>query len=169
MSLPLHISLSAPLLLRTEQRAAFLTAATRAIRRACPRGSFDVALHGLDWASNAEGSRWFLAQRIARPPGDELNRLLHECNAVASEFGLSRLYSGGENKDGDMSERFHFSIGWTLKAPLASGTGLGQKTGPAHADHDKRQAVEDISVRVETVKVKIGNAVTAVELDARHA
>lgn len=121
--LPLHISLSRPLVLRTEDKDAFLNEITDALLRASS-SSFDVAVHDLSWFRNPGGHRSFLVLRVrssssssevvassssttstkdggapaaqGNPPlatNPELTTLLTWCNYVVAQYGQSRLYS----------------------------------------------------------------------------
>lgn len=47
----------------------------------------------MEWVSNYEETRWFLVLRVAKPNGDELNKLLHICNATVRKFGQLPLYT----------------------------------------------------------------------------
>lgn len=119
--LPLHISLSRPLVLRTEDKDAFLNQITDALLRAS--SSFDVAMHDLSWFRNPGGHRSFLVLRVrsssssevaassssatstkdggapaaqGNPPlatNPELTALLTRCNHVVAQYGQSPLYS----------------------------------------------------------------------------
>lgn len=184
--LPLHISLSRPLTLQKDQREAFSASLYDRIRRSDVR-SFHVPLSGLKWVSNWDKSRWFLVLGAERPAGDELNRLLWASNAIAEGFGLGKLYDGhsavgidlatqekprlpkrqkstvlGEKpKDFDRSDCFHFSLAWSLTAP--------EKMGPLISPEVEKcnRQVKGFSVTISTVKVKIGNAISVLDLSAR--
>ncbi|KAL2436732.1 hypothetical protein ABEF95_013629 [Exophiala dermatitidis] len=107
--LPLHISLSAPLVLRTDQKSAFqerlcdeLRKTTRSRITTDGRGGgnssrlgvrpFTIHVTGLDWVANQDKTRFFLVLKLSRPDKDELNTLLAVCNEVARRFGLQPLY-----------------------------------------------------------------------------
>lgn len=95
---PLHVSLSAPLVLQTLQRDAFQSAVESALQRASLH-PFAVRLASSPrWVSNADRSRWFLVVGLEPPPGNELNRLLHACNQVAEAWGMPRLYQGDRRR-----------------------------------------------------------------------
>lgn len=59
----------------------------------------------------------------------------------------------------DFGDHFHFSIAWCLKEP-EEGAGMGLE-----AIQRLMQDVEDMNVKLDSVKVKIGNVVTSLELD----
>lgn len=90
--LPLHISLSAPLVLRTEQKSGFSDALREAIKREC--WVFETRIRGVRWERNFDGSRWFLVLIIGSlgPFNRELNTMLASCNGIASKFDLPLLY-----------------------------------------------------------------------------
>ena len=128
--------------------------------------------------------------QVQKPPGDELNRLLTISNETAKAFKQPLLYidatpsamdldlhkscqltlPGKEawnktsftalhfqerlpsDKEPDMSSSFHISIGWTLEAP--SQDVIEEKT-------------MCIQVFVDTVRVKIGNSITAMPLSSQ--
>ena len=196
MPLPLHISLSAPLVLQTHQRDEFFNGILAAVkdvtntnesekRKECPK-AFDLHLDGLKWAPNHERTRWFLAAGIARPKQDVLNRLLKACNDVASIHGLPKLYAAMKESRAtaisegpftqrtpsdagqsipnefpeDYTDRFHFSLAWTLDTPTSiHRTGLISK---APQDLTK---LSEIVVSIRSVKVKIGNVIRSIPLD----
>ncbi|KAF2742617.1 hypothetical protein M011DRAFT_497434 [Sporormia fimetaria CBS 119925] len=93
--LPLHISLSRTLQIKTDDREVFVTKLTSKFQKSAVR-PFDVRFTHLKWVPNWERNRWFLVLGIERPPNDELNHLLEVCNAATSEFGFSGLYTGTE-------------------------------------------------------------------------
>lgn len=129
--------------------------------------------------------------RLEKAPQNDLNKLLHLSNRTVVGFGQPSLYVDssvcgqnlksqtlfvsrrktakrdpssssisrtGASNDVDMSSNFHISIGWTLAAPtqdmrqLLDGTGI---------------TFEAIKVEVDTVKVKIGNGITAISLGSK--
>ncbi|KAI9842290.1 MAG: poly(U)-specific 3'-to-5' RNA exonuclease [Sclerophora amabilis] len=106
--LPLHISLSGPIVLVTHERGPFLELLTESVRHSGVR-PFEVSFSSLDWAPNENRTRFFLVLRLAkanlstqpqsttssltsRSP-NPLNRLLHFSNAAAERFGQPPLYA----------------------------------------------------------------------------
>ncbi|KAI9668968.1 MAG: poly(U)-specific 3'-to-5' RNA exonuclease [Trizodia sp. TS-e1964] len=89
--IPLHISLSKPIHLLTDQREEFTELFTKSIKRSGVR-PFDVASTSVDWAANEDKTRWFLVLRLAKPSNDQLNLLLHVSNQVTARFGKDALY-----------------------------------------------------------------------------
>ncbi|KAI4152509.1 MAG: hypothetical protein LQ340_002878 [Diploschistes diacapsis] len=58
-------------------------------------GTFFITPIALKWVPNYPRTRWFLVLALARPEGNQLNKLLAACNKVARRFGQGELYSGG--------------------------------------------------------------------------
>ncbi|RFU28379.1 hypothetical protein B7463_g7959, partial [Scytalidium lignicola] len=187
-SLPLHISLSRPIGLSTEQKDAFLSSLQYGIKSSRIR-PFEISFTGLDWVPNFDKTRWFLVLRIQRPVGDELNKLLHICNAVAREYNQPPLYAESKptiaaaaNRDArkrrshtaerragpecesmviDVSDAFHVSIAWALESPLKE---VVERTRRVQGSGEFEDVREGIRVRTEEVKAKIGNVVTSIPL-----
>ena len=205
--MPLHISLSRPIVLLAHQRQPFVDNLTCAIsktslspcvhisRRVNPLLtkclSFKVAARGLEWVANYENTRWFLVLKLEKAPQNGLNTLLHLSNQTVVGFGQPSLYTdslqssvdgqwgkrqagnvrrsketrraassspmsgSGPSNDIDMSSNFHISIGWTLGAPTQ---GLRERLKTTGID------LQAIKIDVHTVKVKIGNGITAISL-----
>lgn len=124
-NLPLHISLSRPINLATDQRQAFIDRLTADMSRFSVRpyadssrlfivftyvwqwaGSFNISTHELDWVSNNENSRWFLVMRIKKPPINELNRLLQSANDAVTAFGQLPLYVQPESQPALLAKGF---------------------------------------------------------------
>ncbi|MCJ1361236.1 poly(U)-specific 3'-to-5' RNA exonuclease [Acarospora aff. strigata] len=191
--LPLHISLSRPVILLTPQRDNFLDLFKKAIERSGVR-PFEVSFKALDWVPNHENTRWFLVLRLERPRDDSLNRLLCISNKALGSFRQPPLYATREPEvkasaledrrrrgsydirslrsevvpgkeranviskqdEVDFSSHFHISIGWSLGSPPAVALELART-----ADLGELQKV---SIRFDAVKLKVGNAVTVVQL-----
>jgi len=118
--LPLHVSLSRPIGLATEQKDGFLTALERSVKSSGVR-PFKFTFAGLDWVPNFETTRWFLVLRLQRPGGDELNKLLRVGNRVVRDFGQPPLYVPPASSTSDEA-----MLGSTVKAPRH-----GDRTGRA--------------------------------------
>lgn len=119
--------------------------------------------------------------QVQRPGGDALNRLLRWSNRVCADHGLAQLYlappreaavtrsksrTSGDSRpvaqglEVDCSDKFHFSIAWTLQQP--------DNAEVLQHDSSVEDALENaatLSVEFESVKVKIGNTVTSLPLD----
>lgn len=133
---------------------------------------------------------------IAKPERDELNRLLNTSNQAAEVFGLPTLYTknnrravegirigpqkgspkrthvhqldsaqaGSGSVPQDRSEAFHISIAWVLDEPNTDSQAL-LKNADIVGFMDKE--VRDMIVEFGVVKVKIGNAISVIRLDAK--
>lgn len=153
-----------------------------------------MAVRGLEWVVNYEKTRWFLVLQLERAPQDGLNKLLHISNQTVTSFGQVPLYTNSldDSHDGqprkrqvanagrpkrttrvpvtsstnqsrgssdiDMPSCFHVSIGWTLGVPTQDLNDRLNTTG-IHS--------QTLKVDVNTVKIKIGNAITAVSLEPK--
>lgn len=177
--LPLHISLSRTLQIRTDDREGFLESLRASLRKAAV-SSFHFKFCSLKWFPNFERNRWFLVLGIQKPAHDELNKLLNACNEASKDCGQPELYVGGHG-DGPMandatvngdqmeedahdaaeevhrSDRFHVSIAWTLEEPT-----------PEHISKirtlDVAAFVRPPVASFDAVKVRIGNIVHNIDL-----
>ncbi|KAL9101563.1 MAG: hypothetical protein Q9163_003192 [Psora crenata] len=148
-ALPLHISLSRPMVLKGAQRQPFLALLDSRIRKSgmqpyvlcllpCSHfgyadvagNSFQVSTAGLDWVANHDHSRWFLVFRLNRAPNDSLNKLLRMANETAANFGQPALYEC--SVDGQNRHRKHKRPKGALQGQSARGIATGQtETGQA--------------------------------------
>jgi hypothetical protein len=183
-SLPLHVSLSRTLQLKTEDREPFLETLRTSLRRSAVR-AFNFEFQDLKWVPNFERNRWFLVLGIKRPAYDELNGLLYACNEAVESHGHPGLYTGGkgdgpmqDNKAGDDSKRrkvdevkpqkldyseyFHVSIAWNLAEPDAEWTTLVRTI-------DTSKYIQSPEAALDAVKVRIGNAVQSITLPTRRS
>lgn len=186
-SLPLHISLSRTLQIKTDRREDFLETLTSSLRKSAV-SPFDVRFASLKWVPNFERNRWFLVLGIEKPPSDELNRLLESCNAASEKCGHPGLYTGGEG-DGPMDQgdlrsakrrrmssakgavageaytpervdrtgNFHISIAWNLVEPAPEWVELAQSI-------DVSKLLKPPQTTFDAVKAKVGNAVHSIHL-----
>ncbi|CAG8037323.1 unnamed protein product [Penicillium olsonii] len=171
--LPLHISLSRPVVLRTEQRTSFTEKLQNSIKEShIP--PFKTRPNVLYWASNYEKTRWFLVFSVQRPLQNHLNRLLKLSNDALGQFDQPPLYAGSrahgqqqqassidEDNDtntGDFSGCFHISLAWSLSEPSSR-----DRDRLARID---LQALRDIQIGFDSMKAKIGNNVTSIPLDS---
>lgn len=173
--LPLHISLSRTLQIKTEDRESFLGTLDVALRRAAVQ-AFNYAFCGLKWVPNYERNRWFLVLGIEKPAHDELNRLLSTCNEAVLRSGFPALYAGGkgdgpmennsptarspEGGDVDRSDRFHVSIAWNLEEPDPQWVDLVQ-------DLDVDSHIRAPQASFDVVKARVGNVVHNFDLKTR--
>ncbi|KAH8596690.1 U6 snRNA phosphodiesterase Usb1 [Bisporella sp. PMI_857] len=182
-ALPLHISLSRPIGFSTDRKDDFVVALDRAIKSSGIR-PFQIQVSDLDWVPNFEKTRWFLVFRIKEPETNGLNKLLHICNDVVQNYDQPPLYvdavvrttpkkkhtqhiSRRNSKDiykelQDRSNAFHFSIAWTLKPPDKDLLEATEAMVPRNL-----QAAQEIDVKVDEIKAKIGNVVTGIHLQSQ--
>ncbi|KAK4935052.1 poly(U)-specific 3'-to-5' RNA exonuclease [Elasticomyces elasticus] len=165
---PLHISLSAPLVLQTDQREAFEEDISTRIARSRLK-AFTVHVTGLDWVANHDKTRFFLVLKLGKPANNELNKFLSACNATAKQFELPMLYTdestlsvpdasnGGEQQEArDRSDAFHISIAWTLEEP-------DEQARAQLAELDQVE-LQHLQVSFSLLKLKIGNIVNDISL-----
>ncbi|KAF2187652.1 hypothetical protein K469DRAFT_628515 [Zopfia rhizophila CBS 207.26] len=187
--LPLHISLSRTLQIRTEDRETFLETLTSSLNKAAVK-TFPIRFTSLRWVPNFERNRWFLILGIAKPPRDELNKLLTACNQAAERRGHPGLYTGGKGdgpmdesvlkgnarkrkkeKDGfihintspdnaDRSEAFHISIAWSLVGPAPEWMALLETV-------NVKREIQSPKDPIDAVKIKIGNVIHNFALGAK--
>jgi U6 snRNA phosphodiesterase len=149
-------------------------------------------LRNLYWASNFEETRWFLAIQLQRPEGDELNKLLAVCNGTVEDYLQPPLYAtprstcqqspkanGRPRKYGrtnmsasssneeilDFSTLFHISIGWALERPSSS---VMDHTNSL-INNEGFESLRNVPVKVDTLKMKIGNIITSISLAPKAA
>jgi 2'-5' RNA ligase len=177
--LPLHISLSRTLQIRTENRDDFLETLKSCLRGAAVP-AFPFRFHSLKWVPNFERNRWFLVLGIEKPAQNELNRLLNACNQATRRHGQSGLYVGGHGDgpmeynavDGgpkaskerhaaeetvDRSDFFHVSIAWNLEEPDPECISDVRSI-------DVGKFVKPPQATLSVVKARIGNAVHSIDL-----
>jgi hypothetical protein len=172
--LPLHISLSRTLHIRTEDRDDFIETLKSCLRGAAVP-TFPLRFHSLNWVPNFERNRWFLVLGIEKPAQNELNRLLNACNQATRRCGHSGLYIGGhgdgpmenkfvegdpkakEEQKPDRSDFFHISIAWNLEEPDADCISDAR-------DIDVGKFVKPPLATFSVVKARIGNAVHSIDL-----
>lgn len=152
-----------------------------------------MKLSDLNCVSNSEKTRWFLVLRCRQSAENQLTALLKWCNGVCKELGLKQLYAAPrkaksstldgrkqvdmqlrQQDDEDRShrtasrrepdaDRFHFSIAWFLEQP--------SEIGGQSEDGDVEKALKEvfkICVRMDNVKVKMGNVITSLDLGKRR-
>jgi len=116
---------------------------------------------------------------MQKPKQDELSLLLRCCNVICEQRKLPTLYKhakqGGKvikaasaepltqpsaisRRENDHSDHFHFSIGWQLEEPTERQMDF-EGVSPTLLEE-----VRNIRVKIESVKVKIGNTISSVTL-----
>lgn len=186
--LPLHISLSRSLVLKTDQRDDFLQHATANLRDALVR-PFTVGSSKLEWYPNHDKTRWFLSLSVAAPKHNELNRLLDACNQAAASMHQPKLYVPIEGEAisksdckkrktsnlgvtddeqatltnsasiPDCSNFFHISLAWSLSPQKLDEEALSSNAS--------KSALSGLSTTFDVVKVKIGNVITPIALSKK--
>lgn len=185
--LPLHVSLSRTLQVKTDDRHVFLETLTTSLRESMVK-PFSLRFSHLKWVPNFARNRWFLILVSRKPPQNELNRLLDSCNRAARQTGHPGLYLGGigdgpmrrkasysqsqksakEFPNGtpanglDRSDHFHVSVAWNLAEPDAALIELVDNL-------DVSEYVAKLEPVFDAIKVKIGNNVHRVELGCKNA
>lgn len=182
--LPLHISLSRPFVLRTDQKDAFLADCTRNVPGAA--AAFALRVDALRWFRSPDSGRSFLVLRVvstaaaAGRRNPELAGLLERCNELVGGVGQPRLYARGvvergddedddddDDDDGDkrgkvVEDAFHVSIAWSFAEPTVE---IQERTAAIFAREDfQRDIVQGMTIPADQVKVKIGNVVTSIML-----
>jgi hypothetical protein len=171
VALPLHVSLSRPLTLKTEQKDGFLSSLRNAVSGSGVR-AFTTSLEQLQWHPNEDRTRWFLVLRV-EDRNHEFMKLLRACNSVADIYDQPRLYEDDGNKEPQrknqaatngegISKKFHISIAWSLQKPSEiADRDVSNGTDPLNS-------VRGLRVPFNEVKVRIGQDVTSVSLDAKR-
>lgn len=174
--MPLHVSLSRTLQIKTDDRESFLGTLRGSLRRAAVQ-AFNFEFHCLKWVPNYQRNRWFLVLGIKMPTHDELNRLLCACNEAAQKCGHPALYSGGKGDgpmetnsptarpqsvpdNADRSENFHISIAWNLTEPVSEWVSLVQSM-------DIGRHIRSPQAPFDVVKARVGNTVHNFDLGSR--
>ncbi|RCI13056.1 hypothetical protein L249_0693, partial [Ophiocordyceps polyrhachis-furcata BCC 54312] len=162
--LPLHISLSRPLSLRTANKDAFLDRLTQCVK-AIGVAAFSVSPCGLAWYKSPDSDRTFLIVRVASKTktgvNPQLTALLERCNTTVSLFGQPTLYQG--TRDEAVGVAFHVSIAWTFGLPGEEATLETLKL----FKHKQFSGMHSWQIDVSGVKAKIGNIVTHIPLAER--
>lgn len=169
VQLPLHMSLSRPLSLKTEQKDRFLDRlredpATSGVRE------FSIRPADLIWHPNENGTRWFLVLKLERNEGKELPKLLKACNQLAKGFDQPLLYEGSSRttpkaEEGyEDSEAFHISIAWSLRPP--SSRAIANPLGGLQqaVSSDLRERIGQTEIPFSEVKIRIGQDVSTIAL-----
>lgn len=184
--LPLHVSLSRPFVLGTEERDDFLPDVRDKIERS-RIGEFGLGVAGVEWHRTEESGRSFLVLRVRSCGGGarteaggrteageedegededgstnlnpELTVFLTRCNTVVEKFGQPKLYEWADGSR--VGDAFHISIAWSFAEPDEE---LRGKTAEVFADPEFAEAMKGIEIRVDGIKAKIGNVVNHIPL-----
>lgn len=167
VALPLHVSLSRPLILKTTQKEAFLDRLKQSISGRSLK-TFGVKPSDLAWHPNEDKTRWFLVLRLRTSTG--LHSLLNVCNDVASSFEQPLLYAerGGTQKSGDENP-FHVSLAWSLQPPVldkdtTKATRKLSVSEESGIPYELIGQLVGLPIRFSEVKVRIGQDVHSIAL-----
>lgn len=176
---PLHVSLSTPLILTTDNKDTFESTLTRDIEE-LNLGVITTSASGLQWVSNFDGTRYFLIITLKTPGEGQLQKLLSTCNHTAASFALPELYSASNNESVNVGvvpgaastdteyidtgaptelvpsngSKFHISIAWSLEKVHTSQSVL----------ESLQSKLKDLKIIFDRVHIKIGNQVSTVQL-----
>ncbi|KAH0137618.1 hypothetical protein KCU82_g18180, partial [Aureobasidium melanogenum] len=178
VSLPLHVSLSAPLVLRTGNKDAFLETITEAVTPVIRSLRHPIAVRpaSLSWHGNDDSSRYFLVLRVQDAEKTQetsaltlLNQLLKASNKAALDFDQPQLYTKLKRQAGslDFSPYFHISIGWSLPSQDRKLEDDNLKLQPA-VESILKELCENMVVSFDAVKIRIGQTVTALPIGSKH-
>lgn len=175
--LPLHISLSAPLVLRTDNKDSFLDTITQGLTSVIRslRHPITVRPALLSWHANDDKSRYFLVLRVQDSQGTDpsaltlLNQLLSASNKAALQYNQPQLYTKLKRQAGssDFSPYFHISIAWSLPSPDRNLQDDDLTSQPA-VNAILEQLCEDLVVSFDAVKIRIGQIVTALPIGSKQ-
>lgn len=166
------MSLSRPLVLKTDQKDSFLRHLTRAIADEGIR-SFDISPKDLAWHPNESSTRWFLVLRLDATRTPELAALLMACNEAARIFNQPQLYIE-DSGSRESAERFHISLAWSLSSPHDAPSqdhAVSSKGEDGVRYAAMRGMIDHFTVAAigfTEVKVRIGQDVNTVPLKARR-
>lgn len=169
--LPLHISLSRPFVLTTDDKDDFLRRLTAAIEGQTATSRFTVRPSALSWHRSPDSNRAFLVLRVReRDDGTNpgLAALLARCNALVPQFGQPPLYAssppghdGAAAAPSSADDKFHVSVAWSFADVTKE---LHARTAGVYERSGFQGRVGALQIPVECVKVKIGNVVASLTL-----
>lgn len=169
--LPLHASLSRPIVLTTGEKDGFLAEVVAAVGGVGRPGGWELEGDGVEWHRTEESGRSFLVLRVREVgsaaavggnPNPGLTELLRRCNAVVEGHGQPGLYGWAFGRGEEAVGRaFHVSVAWSFAEP---GEEVRRVTEEVLGRWGARGRVR---IGVDGVKVKIGNVVTHVPLRGR--
>ncbi|KAI1089910.1 U6 snRNA phosphodiesterase Usb1 [Rostrohypoxylon terebratum] len=192
--LPLHISLSRPIVLSTGQKYQFLADLVARVK-ASGIAPFDLAPVGLEWHCTPESARSFLVLRVASadtashlnistlgaPKEGDTYPILHaeektqpkqqqnpQLTSILQHCNaLVQEYSQPPlyaYKEDNGDTAFHISIAWSFAPPTPE---VRRRTEEIFSRHATRDEIRGLRVCVDGIKAKIGNVVTHVPLPGR--
>lgn len=163
--LPLHVSLSRPIVLTTGEKEGFLAEVVASL--AGVGEGWELEGDRVEWHRTEGSGRSFLVLRVREVgratgegsgnPNPGLTELLRRCNAVVEGHGQPGLYGwAGEEEVG---RAFHVSVAWSFAEPSEEVRRVTEEVFGGR--------VRGVRIGVNGVKVKIGNVVTHVPLRGR--
>ncbi len=174
--LPLHISLSRPLVLqKTIYKEPFIRQLKQAVSR-CNARAFETVPTSLRWHSNELGTCWFLVLQLLE--NKELAQLLSSCNNVAALYDQPLLYTEAddpsrvEDEERKADRGFHISIAWSLNEPESTEYDPPRPpwAGQPHITSAKSdQRLAELSIAFSEIKVRVGQDVSSIPLAASQA
>jgi hypothetical protein len=165
VALPLHVSLSPPLVLKTANKDSFFGRLQQALSENIIR-TLTIKPKDLAWHPNESKTRWFLVIRMQKSA--ELDKLLSVCNCVAKEFKQPLLYAGDGNPKGD---EFHISIAWSLQASRSTSSepsAADSTQEDAAIPYELLQRLTDLNITFREVKIRIGQDVHNIALKPKR-
>lgn len=174
VALPLHISLSRPLALRTEQKDAFFSRLRKAVSDSSVK-ALQVQPKNLAWHSNESSTRSFLVLQLQHSANEEMAHLLDACNNIANEFDQPLLYASRDKRGrvhaaSKAEEKFHISVAWSLEGPRPQDQGARRRSVGAEEDgsipYELLGRLIELAIGFHEVKVRIGQDVHTMPLKA---
>ncbi|KAK1755275.1 hypothetical protein QBC47DRAFT_213081 [Echria macrotheca] len=168
--LPLHISLSRPIVLTTPTKDSFLTHLRNSISSLQRIKPFSLVVSGVEWHRTAESGRSFLVLRVSSASSssshenEELRTLLDRCNDVVAEYSQPRLYQWADGDKGRVARAFHVSVAWAFEEVTDEVRRATEEVVVKDGFGDEGGIMGTTRILVEGVKVKIGNVVTNIPL-----
>ncbi|KAK3300197.1 U6 snRNA phosphodiesterase Usb1 [Chaetomium fimeti] len=192
--LPLHVSLTRPVVVGTGEKEGFLREVAGAVVGGGGGGPGGQGVFGLrgsgvvEWHRTGESGRSFLVLRVCglrgrgqrngeglggggdedgdgENPNPELTGLLRRCNAVVARYGQPGLYEWAEDEGADGGRRVGEAFHVSIAWSFAEPTEeLVRATEQVFGGRDTQQKLREVQIPVESIKVKIGNVVTNVAL-----
>ncbi|KAK9245989.1 U6 snRNA phosphodiesterase Usb1 [Lipomyces tetrasporus] len=143
--LALHVSLSQSIMLATADRDTFVNSIRAAVDDNF--ASFSLKFQSAEWIANQSHTREFYVLRTA--PCDQLTALLDTTNRVCRAMSYPTLEDAG----------FHVSLAWRLP----------DQTNPKRirrgdSDESAQDVIDELEVKIDVVKIKIGRTVYRKEL-----
>ncbi|KAK4229724.1 hypothetical protein QBC38DRAFT_84153 [Podospora fimiseda] len=160
---PLHISLSRTLSLPTSSKDSFLKRIQTAVSTSDIH-PFSLHITGVKWHRSSESDRSFLVLRVKSDDdsNSELSLLLQRFNQICKEYSQPELYTDEGVDAEDVETAFHVSIGWSFSQVTDE---ITRETEKVFGEEKVRENIErEIEIEVESLKARIGNVVTNIEL-----